>query len=230
MKALIPDGWREALGPALETESFRRLEAFLEEEAAAGRSIWPPRARIFAALQHTPLERVKVVVLGQDPYPTFGVANGLCFSVAPGAKVPPSLKNIFKAIEFETGAPIPASGDLTGWAEQGVLLLNTVLTVREGEPNSHRGKGWEELTRAVLEQVNRREGPVVFLCLGKQAREMAEELVDLSKHAIVSTPHPSPLTGSAFMDCVKKERPFTRVNAILREGGRAPIDWSARQV
>jgi len=222
---LIPADWRRALKTELETPGFRELEKFLGEEATAGKSIFPPRDQIFAALSSTPLNEVRVVVIGQDPYPTAGNANGLAFSVAPGMKVPASLQNIYKGLAADAGTAMPSGGDLTPWAKQGVLLLNTVLTVREGEPNSHRGKGWEALTQAMLKKVNETSGPVVFLCLGAQAKAMAESMVDKSKHAIISAPHPSPLNGRAFENAARNDHIFTRTNELLEGGGRGRIDW-----
>ncbi len=222
---LIPADWRRALKSELDTPGFAGLEKFLGEEATAGKSLFPPRDQIFAALSSTPLNKVRVVVIGQDPYPTKGNANGLAFSVSPGMKVPGSLQNIYKGLAADAGTTMPSSGDLTPWAKQGVLLLNTVLTVREGEPNSHRGKGWEELTQAMLKKVNDTSGPVVFLCFGAQAKAMAESMVDTSKHTILSAPHPSPLNGKAFENVAKNDHLFTHTNQILEAGGRGAIDW-----
>lgn len=225
LRSLIPADWREALAAELDTPSFRRLEQFLGEEQTNGASVFPPREQIFAALSQTPLNKVRVVVIGQDPYPTKGNANGLAFSVAPGMKVPASLQNIFKGLAADVGTTPPSTGDLTPWAKQGVLLLNTVLTVREGEANSHKKKGWEELTEAMLRKVNETAGPVVFLAFGNQAKAMAESMVDTSKHAIISAPHPSPLNGKAFENTAKAEKIFTKVNQVLESGGRGQVDW-----
>jgi uracil-DNA glycosylase len=226
LAALLPAAWKGPLSPELHSASFHALQDFLAGEDAAGVSVWPPRDRVFAALEHVAPSGVKVVVLGQDPYPTAGVANGLAFSVHPGVKVPASLRNLFKALVQDAGIPLPTSGDLTPWARQGVLLLNTVLTVREGAPNSHRGRGWEPLTEAVLRVVNAQAKPVVFLCLGRQAQQLAQALVDGRKHALIHTPHPSPLTGRSFMDAVVRERPFQRLNQLLVEAGHTPIEWA----
>ena len=226
LAALLPAAWRGPLSPELESASFHALQDFLAVEDAAGASVWPPRERVFAALAHATPAEVKAVILGQDPYPTAGVANGLSFSVHPGVKLPASLRNLFKGLVHDVGIPMPTSGDLTPWAKQGLLLLNTVLTVREGEPNSHRGRGWEPLTEAMLRVVDAQQERVVFLCLGRQAQQMAERLVDARRHAIIHTPHPSPLTGRSFMDAVVRERPFQRLNLLLVEAGRAPIDWA----
>ena len=225
LAARVPSSWRRALRSEIESEGFAKLDKFLLEEERKHR-IFPPRAQVFAALSATAPSKVRVVVIGQDPYPTAGNANGLAFSVSPGMKIPASLRNIFAGLHADTGAKIPASGDLTAWAKQGVLLLNTVLTVREGEANSHHDKGWEPFTEAVLRKVNEQDGPVVFLCFGAQARAMAERLVDRTKHTVLSTPHPSPLNGRAFVTAADEDRIFTRVNQILKKGGRTPIDWS----
>jgi uracil-DNA glycosylase len=225
LEKLIPADWRKALSAELKTPSFAGLETFLGQEAKSGKKIFPPRDQIFAALSQTPLNKVRVVVIGQDPYPTAGNANGLAFSVAPGMKVPGSLKNIYAGLAGDVHTTTPTTGDLTPWAKEGVLLLNTVLTVREGEPNSHRDKGWEDLTKAMLKKVDEQPGPVVFLCFGAQAKAMAESLVDKSKHTILSAPHPSPLNGKAFVNAVTKDHLFTHTNEILSAGGRGTIDW-----
>jgi len=225
LESLIPHDWRQALATEIKTPSFAGLEKFLGQEAASGANVFPPRDQIFAALSNTPLNKVRVVVIGQDPYPTAGNANGLAFSVAPGVKVPGSLKNIYAGLAADAHTTPPMNGDLTPWAKQGVLLLNTVLTVREGAPNSHRDQGWEDLTKAMLEKVNQTDGPVVFLCLGAQARAMAESMVDTSKHTILSAPHPSPLNGKAFVNAVARDHLFTHTNEILAAGGRGTVDW-----
>lgn len=225
LESLIPGDWRKALSAELKTPSFAGLETLLGQEAKAGKTVFPPRDQIFAALSQTPLNKVRVVVIGQDPYPTAGNANGLAFSVAPGMKVPGSLKNIYAGLAADAGTAMPTTGDLTPWAKQGVLLLNTVLTVRDGEPNSHRDKGWEDLTKAMLKKVDETDGPVVFLCFGAQAKAMAESMVDTSKHTILGAPHPSPLNGKAFENTVKKDHLFTNTNKILEAGGRGEIDW-----
>ena len=225
LESLIPGDWRKALSSELKTPSFAQLETFLGNEQTSGKNVFPPKDQIFAALSSTPLKKVRVVVIGQDPYPTAGNANGLAFSVSPGMKVPGSLKNIYAGLQADVGIPPPTTGDLTPWAKQGVLLLNTVLTVREGEPNSHREKGWEDLTKAMLKKVDETDGPVVFLCFGKQAEDMAKSMVDTSKHTILAAPHPSPLNGKAFENAAKKDHLFTHVNEILEQGGRGAVDW-----
>jgi uracil-DNA glycosylase len=225
LKSLVPEAWRKVLGPAVDSASFQQLDQFVTAEEAKG-NVFPPRSEIFAALKDTPPSNVKVVIIGQDPYPTKGNANGLAFSVSPGMKVPGSLQNIYKGLHADTGLPIPKTGDLTSWAKSGVLLLNTVLTVREGQPNSHKGKGWEDFTTAVLKQVNQEPGPVVFLTFGAQATAMAEQLVDKSKNVIISAPHPSPLNGNKFVTAAKDEHLFSKTNEILTRAGRPPVSWA----
>ena len=225
LESMIPADWRKALSSELKTPSFAGLETFLGTEMKSGKKIFPPKDQIFAALSQTPLNKVRVVIIGQDPYPTAGNANGLAFSVAPGMKVPGSLKNIYAGLAADAHTTVPTTGDLTPWAKEGVLLLNTVLTVREGEPNSHRDKGWEDLTRAMLKKVDDMPGPVVFVCLGAQAKAMAESMVDTSKHTILSAPHPSPLNGKAFVNAVTKDHLFTHTNEILKAGGRGTVNW-----
>jgi uracil-DNA glycosylase len=227
LKSLVPANWRKTLGESeFNQSSFKDLEKFLASESASGKTIFPPRSMIFFALKLTPLNKVKVVITGQDPYPTAGNANGLAFSVNKGMKIPGSLKNIFTGLQDDAGVPFPKDGDLSPWAKKGVLLLNTVLTVREGEPNSHRGKGWEPFTEAVLKKVNEQKGPVVFLCFGAQAQRMAQALVNQEKHVVLNTPHPSPINGNAFVKAVQQSHIFTRTSEILTQAGRGAIDWS----
>jgi len=217
----LPPDWRKALKGELEKPYFKALEGFLREERSRAH-VEPPPEKVFAALHRTPVANVKVVLLGQDPYPTRGNATGLSFSVPPEAKVPPSLRNMFKVMNVDVGAPIPNHGNLEAWADRGVLLLNTVLTVREGEPNSHKGQGWEQFTRAILEVVNRKADTVAFLLLGKQAQLVAAQ-VDTTRHTIVAAPHPSPMSiGNPFGAC----RPYSAINAALEKAGREPIDWT----
>jgi uracil-DNA glycosylase len=223
LRSLVPPAWAPHLEEALAAPTFAELERFLDEEWTNA-VVFPPRDELFAALALTPPDAVKVVLLGQDPYPTRGNANGLAFSVAPGAKVPASLKNLFLGLRADLGVEAPGHGDLSGWAERGVLLLNTVLTVREGEPQSHQKRGWEPFTRAVLEVVARRPGRIVFLCLGKPALKLAQSLA--TAHPIVAAPHPSPLNGRAFEETARDERLFTRVNGLLVEAGVAPVEWA----
>ena len=224
LASLVPADWRKALSAEITSSSFQNLGTFIDAQSQKV-NVYPPRAEIFAALKHTPIKNVKVVIIGQDPYPTKGDANGLSFSVSPGQKIPGSLKNIFEGLHEDTGLPVPKSGDLSPWADQGVLLLNTVLTVTEGKPNSHHNKGWEPFTEAVLKKVNEQPGPVIFLCFGKQATDMATKLIDTKKHTILSEPHPSPLNGTKFVDSVAKDHLFTKTNQLLTKGGRTAVDW-----
>jgi uracil-DNA glycosylase len=220
----VPDSWRPVLEPLLATPKSRALGGFLKAEEAAGKAIYPPRGSRLAALDLTPLDAVKVVILGQDPYHGPGQAHGLCFSVQPGVRVPPSLVNIYKELQSDLGLPIPAHGNLTGWARQGVLLLNAALTVEDAKPASHQGKGWEEITDAVVRAVADKAEPCVFLLWGSHARKKALSVPGLaqSHHLVLTAPHPSPLSAhSGFLGC----RHFSQANAFLEEKGRGAIDW-----
>jgi uracil-DNA glycosylase len=186
-------------------------------------TVYPPSTDIFNAFAFTPLENVKVVILGQDPYHEPGQANGLCFSVHKGIRIPPSLVNIYKEMSSDLGCPIPENGDLTGWARQGVLLLNTVLTVRAHAANSHRGIGWEEFTDAAIRVLADQDRPLVFILWGTPARRK-KALIYNPKHLIIESPHPSPLSASGgFFG----SRPFSRTNDYLVRCGLTPIDWAA---
>lgn len=223
LSALVPESWKPVVADALAAPTFATLEQFLEGEWKSA-TIFPPRESIFAALARTAPDDVKVLLLGQDPYPRAGDANGLSFSVSPGVKLPGSLRNLFKGLAADVGAPTPSSGDLSTWADRGVLLLNCVLTVREGEANSHQKRGWEPFTQAIVSSLATR--PVIFLCLGKPAEKLVTKLVPDAAARIVTAPHPSPLNGNAFVDAATKDKPFSRVNALLTAAGRTPIDWS----
>ena len=221
----VPESWRAALEPALATPEARRLGGFLKAEEAAGKRIYPPAGTRLAALELTPLDKVKVVILGQDPYHGPGQAHGLSFSVQPGVKVPPSLANIYKEIEADLGLPRPAHGHLEGWARQGVLLLNNALTVEDGKAGSHAGKGWEAITDAAVAAVAAKAEPCVFLLWGSHARKKAQAVPGLmdSHHLVLTAPHPSPLSAhSGFLGC----RHFSKANAFLDSNGRSAIDWS----
>lgn len=197
------------------------LQEFVAAERQNG-PVYPPHEEVFAALHLTPLGSVRAVILGQDPYHGNGQAHGLCFSVKPPTPAPPSLKNIFGEMSSDLGLKPPTSGSLVSWAQQGVLLLNTVLTVRGGQANSHRGKGWEHFTDAVIDAVNSKVDRVVFILWGASAQRKIDRL-DLETHAVVTSPHPSPLSASrGFFG----SRPFSRTNQLLVEAGRDPIDWS----
>ena len=221
----IPPVWREALKPVMASGSLKALETFLDAEFQQF-TVLPAKSRLFAALEHTSPDQVKVLLLGQDPYPTEGHANGLAFSVSPGVKVPASLRNLYAALETELGHPRAASGDLTAWAEQGVLLLNTVLSVRAGESNSHRKHGWESLTTAIVQHIAQREKPTAFLCLGKPAQALVRECAPAPQHLVLNLPHPSPLNGAAFVTEAKGVKPFTRINTFLEDAGRSPVSWA----
>lgn len=221
----VPLSWRAVLDPVLASARSRQLGGFLKAEEAAGKRIYPPRGSRLAALELTPLDAVKVVILGQDPYHGHGQAHGLSFSVQPGVRIPPSLVNIYKELHADLALPIPRHGNLTHWARQGVLLLNASLTVEDGKPASHAGLGWEEITDAVVAAVAAKAEPCVFLLWGNHARRKAERVPGLmhSRHLVLTAPHPSPLSAHAgFLGC----RHFSKANAFLDEQGRGAIDWS----
>lgn len=218
----LHESWKQRLLPVFADPRMQSLRAFLREEIAAGKAIYPPAAQIFAALDATPFDAVQVVILGQDPYHGPGQAHGLCFSVQPGTPAPPSLLNIFKEIESDLHIPPPAHGCLTHWARQGVLLLNTVLTVERGNAGAHRGKGWEVLTDAIVDLLNREREGLVFMLWGSPAQAKGR-LLDTGRHLVLKARHPSPLSAhSGFFGC----RHFSQANAWLERHGRTPIDWS----
>jgi uracil-DNA glycosylase len=216
---MLPDSWQAVLGEELDKPYFQQLTEFVEAERETHR-VFPPRDEVFAALEATPFQDVKVLVLGQDPYHGEGQGHGLCFSVRPGVRTPPSLRNIFKELKDEFGYPVPDNGYLMPWARQGVLLLNAVLTVREGEANSHKGKGWEKFTDAVIRAVSEREQPAVFVLWGNYAREKLP-LIDTSRHTVIEGAHPSPLSAKLFLG----SHPFGRIDEALKAQGHEPIDW-----
>jgi uracil-DNA glycosylase len=208
------------LGDPLRQPYFRELERFLKEERRA-HTVYPPEPDVFNALKLTPYDSVKVVILGQDPYHGAGQAHGLAFSVRPGVTPPPSLRNILKELHDDVGCPKPKNGFLEPWSRQGVLLLNAVLTVRAGEPNSHRGKGWERFTDAAIEAVSAKPDPVVFVLWGAPAQKKLA-LIDATRHTVLKAPHPSPLSAkTGFFG----SRPFSKVNAALQAAGNDPIGW-----
>ena len=221
----LPESWRPALEPVLATPRSRALGGFLCAEEQAGKTIYPPKGTRLAALERTPLEAVKVVILGQDPYHGPGQAHGLCFSVEQGCAIPPSLRNIYKELESDLGIAPPQHGDLSRWADQGVLLLNNALTVEAGRAGSHQAIGWEEFTDAAVSAVAERAEPSVFVLWGSQARNKAARVAGLgpdSRHLILTAPHPSPLSAySGFFG----SRPFSKANAFLVAKGRGAIDW-----
>jgi uracil-DNA glycosylase len=216
------ESWLDVLGDELEQPYMAELRSFLVREVAAGRRFYPPADRVFNAFALTPFDAVRVVVLGQDPYHGPGQAMGLCFSVPPGVPPPPSLQNIHTELERDLGLARPSSGDLTPWAERGVLLLNAVLTVSPGRAASHAGNGWERFTdRAIRELSERRDG-IVFLLWGRYAQQKGA-VVDAARHHVLTSAHPSPLSASnGFFGCCH----FSRANELLAADGREPVDWA----
>ena len=216
----IEESWKQVLLDEFDAPYFHALTEFLREEKKIY-TIYPPGPLIFSAFNHTPFNRVKVVILGQDPYHGPGQAHGLCFSVPDGIAHPPSLVNIFKEIKSDLGIPVPKRSNLTKWAGQGVLLINAILTVRANEPASHQNKGWEKFTDAVIRNLSERRKNLVFLLWGNYA-QAKESLIDSSRHYILKAAHPSPLSASrGFFGC----KHFSRVNEILAEQGLNGIDW-----
>ena len=219
----IEDGWKKILWEEFQSPYFRELKKFLVEETSS-RTIYPPGKLIFNAFQHTPFDRVKVVILGQDPYHGAGQAHGLCFSVPPGIKPPPSLVNIFKELHSDLGIAVPSHGNLESWADQGVLLLNATLTVRAGEAGSHQNRGWETFTNAVIEKISRVKSDVVFLLWGRYA-QAKEALVDGEKHLVLKAAHPSPFSAhNGFFGC----RHFSKANSFLQQKGIEAVDWTLK--
>ena len=221
----LPPSWRAALEPALASPGARRLGGWLRAEEANGKTIFPPRGQRLAALELTPLDTVRVVILGQDPYHGPGQAHGLAFSVPGGVALPPSLRNVYKELASDLGVPEPRSGDLGHWARQGVLLLNNALTVECGQAASHHGRGWEAITDAAVAAVAARPEPSVFILWGSHAQGKAARIPELgpsSRHCVIRSPHPSPLSAHrGFFG----SRPFSRANSFLTEHGRGTIDW-----
>lgn len=221
----IGNDWDELLKDAFSSEWYNELRQFLKEEYSRY-TVYPDMHDIFNALKATPYSSVKAVILGQDPYHNPGEAHGMCFSVKPGVKIPPSLVNIFKEINSDLGIPIPDNGYLKPWAEQGVLLLNTILTVRRNEPFSHKGKGWEKLTDTVIKRLNERPDPVVFLLWGAPARSK-KSLIANHRHFVLEAAHPSPLSAyNGFFGC----RHFSETNSILFSLGKTPINWELKNL
>lgn len=221
MKQILNDSWWQQLKDEFDKPYYQELREMLKREYAE-HTVYPEPNDIYNALHYTSYENVKVVILGQDPYHGPGQAHGLSFSVQPGVNPPPSLKNIFIELQNDIGADIPNHGSLVSWAKQGVLPLNTVLTVRRGQANSHKGKGWEQLTDSIIDVLNKRDKPVVFILWGRHA-QMKKERIDTSKHFIIQSPHPSPFSArNGFFG----SRPFSRANQYLEQIGDEPIDWS----
>lgn len=220
MVHFLQNDWAEVLDEEFEKPYYKELREFLKHAYASER-VYPPMEDIYNALRVTPYASTKVVILGQDPYHGPGQAHGLSFSVRPGVQPPPSLLNIFKEMESDIGCARPTHGCLLGWAEQGVLLLNTTLTVAQGRPKSHVGHGWETLTDAIIAKLSARQTPMVFILWGAHAQSKVA-LIDTHRHHIIKSPHPSPLSASrGFFG----SRPFSRANAYLIQDGLDPIDW-----
>jgi uracil-DNA glycosylase len=217
----IGESWKEALMEEFHKPYFAELKQFLVDEKQEF-TVYPPGPLIFSALNHTAFDQVKVVVLGQDPYHGPGQANGLCFSVSNGIKHPPSLVNIFKEMQKDLNVPYPRTGDLSGWAKQGVLLLNTTLTVRAHSPASHQGKGWEEFTDAIIRNLSERREGIVFILWGRHAQNK-KPLIDSTKHFILEAAHPSPYSANGFFGC----RHFSKANYLLMQNGQQPVNWIA---
>ena len=222
---MIQNDWLQELEPEFHKPYYRELYQFVRSEYSSAQ-IFPPADDIFNAFHFTPLSEVKVVILGQDPYHNVGQAHGLCFSVKPGTDIPPSLVNIYKELQDDLGCPIPNNGYLTKWAKQGVLLLNTVLTVRAHMANSHRGKGWEEFTDAAIRVLNKQDRPIVFILWGSPAQQK-KKMLNNPKHLILEAPHPSPL--SAYRGFFGS-KPFSKTNAYLTQNGITPIDWTIENI
>lgn len=216
----IEESWKEALKDEFEQPYFQSLANFLRAEKAAGKTIYPPGSLIFNAFNTTPFPEVKVVILGQDPYHNPGEAMGLCFSVPRGVRIPPSLQNIYKELHDDVGAPIPRHGDLTRWAEQGVFLLNAMLTVEKNKAGSHKNTGWQTFTDAVIRKLSEAREGLVFMLWGSFARGK-KELIDSSKHLVLEAAHPSPLARGAYFG----SRHFSQANHYLQQRGKTPIDW-----
>ncbi len=219
----LNNDWDSILADEFEKPYYQELRRFLKAEYQTNR-IYPDMYDIFNALRQTSFADTKVVILGQDPYHGAGQAHGMCFSVKKGVEPPPSLKNIYKELVSDVGIPMPSHGELTCWASQGVLLLNTVLTVREAQPNSHKGKGWETFTDCIIEKLNQKQTPVIFMLWGNNAKTKGA-LVTNPKHVLLQAPHPSPLSAhNGFFGC----KHFSKANEILKQNALAPIDWSVK--
>lgn len=218
---LKEESWKLAINEEFSKEYFVRLKMFLAEEKRNNQQIFPPSEKIFAAFNRTPFKKLKVVILGQDPYHGDGQANGLCFSVAEGIRKPPSLVNVFKELKVDVGVEIPEFGNLESWADQGILLLNATLTVRAHEAGSHQGKGWEEFTDAVIQKISNDLQGIVFLLWGNYAQKKGQK-IDRSKHLVLEAPHPSPLARGGFTGC----KHFSKTNEYLVSMGKSPINWN----
>lgn len=216
----MSDSWKERLNPEFEKPYFQQLTEFVKQEYQT-QTVYPPGKEIFRAFDCCDFDKVRVVILGQDPYHGAGQANGLCFSVREGVRMPPSLVNIFKEIQADLGKPFPANGDLERWARQGVLLLNATLTVRASSPGSHQRKGWEEFTDSAIRLVSDQKEHVVFILWGAYAQKKGE-IIDRNKHLVIASPHPSPFSADrGFFG----SKPFSKTNEYLRSRGLKEIDW-----
>lgn len=216
----IRKSWYELLKGEFDKDYYKRLTKFLNEEYS-NYTIYPKAENVFNAFNYVPYDKVKVVIIGQDPYHEPNQANGLCFSVQKDVEIPRSLQNIYKELNTDCGCTIPTHGDLTKWAKQGVLLLNSVLTVRKGQANSHKGMGWEQLIAKVIDLLNQREDPIIFMLWGNNAKALGEK-IDTSKHFVLTSAHPSPLSANyGFFGC----KHFSKANEILKKLGKTPIDW-----
>jgi uracil-DNA glycosylase len=217
----IEISWKSRLKKEFEAEYFLELKKFLITELTSGKKVFPPGNQIFNAFNWTPFDKVKVVIIGQDPYHGAGQANGICFSVADNVSIPPSLKNVFKELSDDLGYPVPQTGNLEKWARQGVLLLNASLTVRENEAGSHQNRGWEQFTNAVIRLLSEEKSGLVFLLWGKFAQQKAD-IIDTGKHFLLKAAHPSPFSAyNGFIGC----KHFSKTNEILMNSGKTPIDW-----
>ncbi len=221
----IPQDWYEELKDELSLPYFQDLKKFLDDEKNSGSVVYPPEELIFSAFFHTPFEKVKVVIVGQDPYHGKNQANGLSFSIQEGSRLPPSLKNIFKEISNDLEIPIPTTGSLHSWAEQGVLLLNATLTVRAGEPKSHHNKGWEKFTDNVIKKLLKRKNPIIFILWGKSAQEKGKIISESLHHKSLTSSHPSPYSVKGFYGC----RHFSQTNTFLTSIGQKPINWDTKR-
>lgn len=220
----IEKSWHDVLSEELKKPYILELKKFLDSEKRMGKKIFPPEEEIFNAFRQTPYDQVKVVLMGQDPYHGPNQAQGLCFSVKKEIPLPPSLKNIYKEMQEDLGIPPASHGCLINWAKQGVLMLNATLTVVQGEPKSHYGRGWETFTDEVIRMLCKRKDPLVFILWGKSAKEKCENILNTMNHphAVLTSAHPSPFSATKFFGC----RHFSKANALLEKWGKKPIDWS----
>ncbi len=220
LKELMPADWREIMAGEFDSKTFKDLEAYVAAERAA-HPVYPPEEQVFSAFAHTPYDKLRVLLFGQDPYHGPGQAHGLSFSVQPGVEIPPSLRNMYKELASDQSCSMPNNGYLVPWAQQGVMMLNAVLTVRHKTANSHQKRGWEKFTDAVIRKVNEKPERVVFVLWGGKAQAKAQ-FVDTSRHAVILSAHPSPLSAhNGFFG----SKPFSQINAALTEVGGAAIDW-----